>query len=186
MGLWEMAEDREPRVYHDVCVKDSWEVLSTEAAAPYLPTDVVTTEEGNLKPPLPIPCYFGPIDEQTLVGVKMFNTFLMSKATSSVPALPPGKSTGVLSMLTAVQPTVENTTSPSDPSQRHHTLPRSVLKFFAHLTPPYSSGVSLRLTMASEKRPRGLSGPGSNALRDGALCGCRPSAWAEVVSTAFS
>ncbi|TFK36417.1 hypothetical protein BDQ12DRAFT_686864 [Crucibulum laeve] len=96
--LWEMVEDRgwykeakvstseidsetnrRPRVYHDVCVKDGWEVLSTEAAAPYLPTDMVTTEEGNLKPPPPIPCYFGSIDEQTLINVKMFDTFAMSE-----------------------------------------------------------------------------------------------------------
>jgi transcription factor C subunit 6 len=46
-------------------------------AAPYSPTADVTTEEGNLQPPPPIPCFFGPITGQSRVEISMFETFPM-------------------------------------------------------------------------------------------------------------
>jgi len=46
-------------------------------AVPYLPTADVTTEEGNLQPPPPIPCFFGPITGQSRVEVSIFETFPM-------------------------------------------------------------------------------------------------------------
>ena len=68
---------RRPRVYLDILVQDGWEIMSLEyvpfsfakflgiilnyrrAASPYLPTDDVITEEGDLKPPPPVSCFFG-------------------------------------------------------------------------------------------------------------------------------
>ncbi len=53
--------------------------LHSREAAPYLPSDTITTEEGNLKPPVPVKCYFGPHDAQTQREVRMFDTLSMGK-----------------------------------------------------------------------------------------------------------
>jgi transcription factor C subunit 6 len=84
-----------PRIYPDIPVQDGWEIMSLEyvpfsfskflgiflkflrAASPYLPTDDVTTEEGNLKPPPPVPCFFGPFKSQIRQDVEMFEAFPM-------------------------------------------------------------------------------------------------------------
>ena len=47
-------------------------------AAVYLPTDIITTEDGNLKPPPPVSCYFGPFERQILVELKMLEARSMS------------------------------------------------------------------------------------------------------------
>ncbi|PPQ78436.1 hypothetical protein CVT25_011881 [Psilocybe cyanescens] len=96
--LWDLAEDRgwykeaittgndtdteasrRPRVYSNVKAGHDMHVMSIEDAAPYLPTDDVTTEEGNLQPPPALPCYFGPIKNQTRQDMHMFESFPMSK-----------------------------------------------------------------------------------------------------------
>ncbi|KAG5650434.1 hypothetical protein H0H81_012285 [Sphagnurus paluster] len=96
--LWEMVEDRgwykeaiegipdmdsdanrRPKVHENIKVKNGWQVLSKTEAAPYLPTDVVTTEEGNLKPPPPISCLLGPFGEQTERKFEMFESQDMSE-----------------------------------------------------------------------------------------------------------
>ena len=82
--------NRRPKVYKNINVKGGWEILDEKYvylplsrcrdsphvfvsdALPYLPTDVETTEEGNLKPPLPIQCFLGPIENQVKVTMKMF------------------------------------------------------------------------------------------------------------------
>ncbi|KAF8802846.1 hypothetical protein BYT27DRAFT_7260604 [Phlegmacium glaucopus] len=98
--LWDLAEDRgwykeaittgsnidteakrRPRVYPDIRVQKGWEVMSLEAASPYLPTDDITTEEGDLRPPPPVSCFFGPFKSQIPQDVKMFEAFPMSKYT---------------------------------------------------------------------------------------------------------
>ena len=84
---------RRPRVYHDIRVQDGWEIMSLEyapfsfaklfgiilnirrAASPYLPTDDVTTEEGDLKPP--VSCFFGPLKSQIRRDIKIFEVFPM-------------------------------------------------------------------------------------------------------------
>ena len=86
---------RRPQVYPDVRVQDGWEIMSLEyvplsfakslgiilnfrrAASPCLPTDDVTTEEGDLKPPPPVSCFFGPFKSQKRQDVKMFEAFSM-------------------------------------------------------------------------------------------------------------
>ena len=86
---------RRPRVYPDIRVQDGWEILSLEyvslvfekclsitldfrrAASPYLPTDDVTTEEGDLKPPPPVSCFFGPFKSQICQDIKIFEVFPM-------------------------------------------------------------------------------------------------------------
>ncbi|KAF8891409.1 hypothetical protein BD779DRAFT_1515063 [Infundibulicybe gibba] len=96
--LWEMVEDRSwykealgagpdvdnesgrrPRVHANTPVLDGWEVLDEMRAAPYLPTDSVTTDEGNLKPPPAVKCFFGPHDNQTLVELNMFQSLSLSE-----------------------------------------------------------------------------------------------------------
>ncbi|KDR73824.1 hypothetical protein GALMADRAFT_72049 [Galerina marginata CBS 339.88] len=98
--LWDLAEDRgwykeavttegaddldveakrRPRVYSNVKVRTDLEVLGFEDAAPYLPTDDVTTEEGNLEPPPPVPCYFGSIKNQRRRDMQMFESFPTSE-----------------------------------------------------------------------------------------------------------
>ncbi|KAF5357771.1 hypothetical protein D9756_001159 [Leucocoprinus leucothites] len=96
--LWEMAEDRSwfkeakiagnggdteaerrPLVHRDVRVKNGWKILTKEDAASYLPTDATTTEEGDLKPPPPVACYLGQINEQTLVKLEMLEARSMSE-----------------------------------------------------------------------------------------------------------
>lgn len=96
---------RRPRVYNDVSVQGGWEILNTECvlstfsrfvylcgfihfsradfvssgAASYLPTDIVTTEEGNFKPPPPVSCSFGPFGTQTRIEMKMFESLKICK-----------------------------------------------------------------------------------------------------------
>ncbi|KAF8163757.1 hypothetical protein B0H34DRAFT_650320 [Crassisporium funariophilum] len=96
--LWDLSEDRgwykeavaignnidteakrRPRVYPNVRVQEGWKVISIEDAAPYLPSDDVTTEEGNLRPPPDVPCFFGPFKSQTRRDLKMFETFAMAE-----------------------------------------------------------------------------------------------------------
>ncbi|KAF8967306.1 hypothetical protein BDZ97DRAFT_1903428 [Flammula alnicola] len=96
--LWDLVEDRgwykealttgngvddeakrRPRVYQDVTLRHGWEILSVEDAAPYLPTDDVTTEDGQLKPPPPIFCYFGAIKTQSRQELAMFHSISMSQ-----------------------------------------------------------------------------------------------------------
>ena len=47
------------------------------AVSPYLPTDDVTTEEGDLKPPPPVSCFFGPFKSQIRQDIKIFEVFPM-------------------------------------------------------------------------------------------------------------
>jgi transcription factor C subunit 6 len=53
--------------------------LRSREASPYLPSDTITTEEGNLKPPAPVKCSFGPYDAQAQVEVHMFDALSMGK-----------------------------------------------------------------------------------------------------------
>ncbi|KDQ50099.1 hypothetical protein JAAARDRAFT_142476 [Jaapia argillacea MUCL 33604] len=71
--------NRRPVVYPGVTVLDGWEILSPEEAVKYLPSDTMTTDEGVLKPPPPVPCYFGPFGKQTRVEMKMFESQDMSE-----------------------------------------------------------------------------------------------------------
>ncbi|KAH0582654.1 hypothetical protein H2248_010575 [Termitomyces sp. 'cryptogamus'] len=96
--IWELVEDRgwykeaaekvpdmdsdanrRPKVYQNILGKAGWKVLSKSDAAAFLPTDVVTTEEGNLKPPPPVPCLLGPFDEQTEAKIEMFQSHKLSE-----------------------------------------------------------------------------------------------------------
>ncbi|KAG5644404.1 hypothetical protein DXG03_008571 [Asterophora parasitica] len=96
--LWEMVEDRgwykeavedvpdmdrdanrRPKVYKNIRVKEGWEVLRKAEAVPYLPTDVVIAEEGNLKPPPPVSCLLGPFGKQTERQLEMFQSQKMSE-----------------------------------------------------------------------------------------------------------
>ncbi|KAG6878987.1 hypothetical protein C0992_006045 [Termitomyces sp. T32_za158] len=70
--------NRRPKVYKDILVKFGWEVLNKSDAATYLPTDVVTTEEGNLKPPPPVTCLLGPFGEQTETKIEMLQSHKMA------------------------------------------------------------------------------------------------------------
>ncbi|KAJ7855930.1 hypothetical protein B0H14DRAFT_2753908 [Mycena olivaceomarginata] len=85
--IWEMAEDPLPvdgdyeaevtrrPVHPSWAESQAWfSILSLDEATPYLPTDTVTTEEGNLKPPPPISCSFGPFDNQRRVEIAMFES----------------------------------------------------------------------------------------------------------------
>ena len=47
---------------------------SRRAAGPYLP---VTTEEGDLKPPPPLSCFFGPFTSQIRQDIMIFEAFPM-------------------------------------------------------------------------------------------------------------
>ncbi|KAI0373079.1 hypothetical protein BV20DRAFT_990682 [Pilatotrama ljubarskyi] len=93
--LWELAEDRgwfkeagstsktaerelRPRV-HDHVVLGPYELLTYEEATPYLPSDTGATDEGDLKPPPPVACSFGPFGKQTRREMKMFDTLRMSE-----------------------------------------------------------------------------------------------------------
>ncbi|KAF8075956.1 hypothetical protein FPV67DRAFT_1558547 [Lyophyllum atratum] len=103
--LWEMAEDRgwykeavenvsdmdndarrRPKVYGNIKVKAGWEVLNKKDAAPYLPTDVVLTAEGDLKPPPAVPCLLGPFGKQTQMNIEMFQSHNMSEFLTESPA----------------------------------------------------------------------------------------------------
>ncbi|KJA17904.1 hypothetical protein HYPSUDRAFT_145776 [Hypholoma sublateritium FD-334 SS-4] len=100
--LWELAEDRawykealtagddvdielvrRPRVYGDVALPNDWEILNAEDAALYMPTDDVTTEEGNLKPPPPTVCYLGPIKRQSRETLSMMGSIPMANFSSA-------------------------------------------------------------------------------------------------------
>lgn len=79
---------RRPLVYSNIRVKSDFQVLGSEsvsytrtafasdasasAAAPYLPTADVTTDEGHLQPPPPVICSFGPVGSQTRISMSMF------------------------------------------------------------------------------------------------------------------
>ncbi|KAF9268824.1 hypothetical protein L218DRAFT_533061 [Marasmius fiardii PR-910] len=92
--LWELVEDRSwfkeacmdetkerrtrPRVHDHISVKGGWKILSREQAAPYLPADITTSDNGQLNPPPPVTCSFGPFDSQTKVEVDMFDAFSMA------------------------------------------------------------------------------------------------------------
>ena len=54
-------------------------MLVSDAAA-YLPTDAETTEEGHLKPPPPIDCLLGPIQDQVKVTMKMYQAQRMCES----------------------------------------------------------------------------------------------------------
>ncbi|KAJ7264024.1 hypothetical protein B0H12DRAFT_1102556 [Mycena haematopus] len=73
-GDLETDADRRPVTHHRLRVKPDMQILSLQEATPYLPTDTTTTEEGNLKPPPPIPCSFGPFDNQRRVEMEMFES----------------------------------------------------------------------------------------------------------------
>ncbi|KAG6854374.1 hypothetical protein C0991_007365 [Blastosporella zonata] len=75
-GVPDMDSDanRRPRVHKNVQVKGGWEVLSNSDAAAFLPTDVVITEDGNLKPPPPLTCLLGPFGQQTEMKMEMFHS----------------------------------------------------------------------------------------------------------------
>ena len=46
-------------------------------ASPCLPTDDVSTEEGDLKPPPPVSCFFGPFKSQIRQDIKISEVFPM-------------------------------------------------------------------------------------------------------------
>ena len=48
-------------------------------AAPYLPRDAQSIREGAVKPPLPVPCSFGPFGKQTRLEVNMFDDIKIGK-----------------------------------------------------------------------------------------------------------
>ncbi|KAG6809966.1 hypothetical protein H0H92_013879 [Tricholoma furcatifolium] len=95
--IWELVEDRgwykeavekvpdmdsdanrRPKVHQNIPVKAGWGVLSKDDAAAYLPTDVITTEEGNLKPPPPVTILLGPFGQQVEKKIEMFQTHKMA------------------------------------------------------------------------------------------------------------
>jgi len=55
------------------CITDS-------AASAYLPSDIVTTNEGNLKPPPPVSCFLGPFEKQIQIEIEMVRTYNMGMA----------------------------------------------------------------------------------------------------------
>lgn len=81
---------RRPRVHQGIRVKHGWEVLSREFvfaigscdsnecsvvrnAAPYMPLHTETTDEGELRPPPPVSCYFGPFGNQKKYDMSIFD-----------------------------------------------------------------------------------------------------------------
>ncbi|KAG6911400.1 hypothetical protein DXG01_016497 [Tephrocybe rancida] len=96
--IWELVEDRgwykeavekvpdmdsdanrRPKVHKNMEVKAGWQVLSKSDAAAFLPTDVVITEDGNLKPPPPVTCLLGPFGQQTETKIEMFQSHDMAE-----------------------------------------------------------------------------------------------------------
>ncbi|TFK46673.1 hypothetical protein OE88DRAFT_1648431 [Heliocybe sulcata] len=96
--LWDMMEDRawfkeaitdaeteyreasrRPKVYRNLNMPTGLDILTREQASPYLPSDVVTTEEGSLKPPPSVPCFFGLLGKQTRRELSMFDTLRISE-----------------------------------------------------------------------------------------------------------
>ncbi|KAJ7645548.1 hypothetical protein DFH06DRAFT_1333191 [Mycena polygramma] len=105
--LWDLAEDRgwykegvvpegdveteakrRPVTHPGIRVKPGLQIISLNEATPYLPTDNVTTEEGNLQPPPPVSCSFGPFGDQKRVEIEMFesrkNSDFIPESTSHV------------------------------------------------------------------------------------------------------
>ncbi|KAI0636554.1 hypothetical protein C8Q77DRAFT_1093294 [Trametes polyzona] len=93
--LWELVEDRgwfkeagtvsgtterelRPRVHEQISLKP-YELLTQEEATLYLPTDTGTTEDGALRPPPPVACFFGPYGKQVRRGLKMFDALKTSE-----------------------------------------------------------------------------------------------------------
>ncbi|KAI6031550.1 hypothetical protein BKA83DRAFT_26764 [Pisolithus microcarpus] len=78
---WDPRQEasRRPRVYQGLSVRPGWMVLDYQDALTYLPTDVVTTEDGKVKPPPPVACYLGPFGEQTRVLFEMFDSHATSE-----------------------------------------------------------------------------------------------------------
>ncbi|KAJ3995652.1 hypothetical protein F5050DRAFT_1573164 [Lentinula boryana] len=77
-GLMENERNRRPKVHENVFVPKGWSFLNVKEASMYLPTDDVTTEEGNFRPPPEIPCSFGPFGSQTTRPTEMFTAFKMA------------------------------------------------------------------------------------------------------------
>ncbi len=110
--VWDLLEDRgwfkeaqtediaessrRPRVYHDLKITSSWEVLDDvyvspiemhmakcllthSKAAGYLPSDTTATHEGSFNPPQPVPCYFGKFSDQKKVEMAMFQSISICK-----------------------------------------------------------------------------------------------------------
>ncbi|KAG9226490.1 hypothetical protein CCMSSC00406_0005843 [Pleurotus cornucopiae] len=92
--VWDLLEDRgwfkeaqseditessrRPRVYHDLKITNSWEVLDEVQVAAYLPSDTTTTHDGSFKPPQPVSCYFGKYGDQKKVEMVMLQSVSMS------------------------------------------------------------------------------------------------------------
>lgn len=78
---WDPRQEasRRPRVYQGLSVRPGWMVLDYQDALTYLPTDVVTTEDGKVRPPPPVACYLGPFGEQTRVLFEMFDSHATSE-----------------------------------------------------------------------------------------------------------
>ncbi|KAJ7712442.1 hypothetical protein B0H16DRAFT_1624941 [Mycena metata] len=70
----EYEGNRRPVTHHGLRVKPGFQILSRNEATPYLPTDIVTTEEGTLQPPPAISCSFGPFENQRRVEIAMFES----------------------------------------------------------------------------------------------------------------
>ncbi|KAL0581909.1 hypothetical protein V5O48_000139 [Marasmius crinis-equi] len=96
--FWELCEDRawfkeycmsdntaseemskRKRAHENVSVKNGWKLLNREQASSYLPADTTTTESGQLKPPPPVVCSFGPFGSQTKLEVSAFTAFPMAQ-----------------------------------------------------------------------------------------------------------
>ncbi|KAG6332021.1 hypothetical protein ID866_7067 [Astraeus odoratus] len=69
-----MESSRRPRVYENIKVREGWEVLDYHDALVYLPTGVVTNDEGCSQPPPAVACYMGPYGEQSRVLFNMFDS----------------------------------------------------------------------------------------------------------------
>ncbi|KAI6007138.1 hypothetical protein EDD15DRAFT_2395168 [Pisolithus albus] len=78
---WDPRQEasRRPRVYQGLSVRPGWTVLDYQDALRYLPSDVVTDEDGKVKPPPPVACYLGPFGGQTRVLFEMFDSHATSE-----------------------------------------------------------------------------------------------------------
>jgi len=54
--------------------------ITDSAASVYLPSDVVTTDKGNLKPLPPVSCFLGPFEKQIQIEMEMVQTYNMGMA----------------------------------------------------------------------------------------------------------
>ncbi|EPQ57804.1 hypothetical protein GLOTRDRAFT_114438 [Gloeophyllum trabeum ATCC 11539] len=75
----EWEGNRRPRVFFDLAMPVGMRLLTREEASAYLPSDVVTTEEGDLRPPPPVRCFFGPYGKQTKHEMNIFDTLRISE-----------------------------------------------------------------------------------------------------------